>query len=102
LMAFSKLAFPDLPVKLDGIFWNVGHEWCHETNPNCQGCPLKEICMLGNSSYNGDSEHTTTLHSSIISFMNSNERVKRANKRGFAATLGLYLHRITLSDSIHG
>jgi hypothetical protein len=26
--------------------------------------------------------------------MNSNERVKRANKRSFAATLELYLHRI--------
>jgi hypothetical protein len=34
--------------------------------------------------------------------MNSNERVKRANKRSFAATLELYLHRITPQTLLTG
>jgi len=44
ILAFSKLAFPDLPVKLDYIFWSVGRDYCHERNPECEGCPIAEIC----------------------------------------------------------
>ena len=47
VIAFSKLAFPDLPVKLDDILWNVGREWCHEDNPLCQECLLRDICDAG-------------------------------------------------------
>ncbi len=47
VIAFSKLAFPDLPAKLDDILWNVGRKWCHEGNPHCQECPLKDICDAG-------------------------------------------------------
>jgi endonuclease III len=47
VIAFSKLAFPDLPAKLDDILWNVGREWCHEVNPLCQECLLRDICDAG-------------------------------------------------------
>jgi endonuclease III len=47
VIVFSKLAFPDLPVKLDDILWNVGREWCHEDNPLCQECLLRDICDAG-------------------------------------------------------
>jgi endonuclease III len=47
VITFSKLAFPDLPVKLDDILWNVGREWCHEDNPLCQECLLRDICDAG-------------------------------------------------------
>jgi len=47
ILAFSKLAFPDFPAKLDQIFWNVGREYCYEGNPKCLECPLNELCEIG-------------------------------------------------------
>jgi len=45
---FAKLAFPDFPGKIDEILWSVGREYCHERNPNCKNCPLKDIpCEFG-------------------------------------------------------
>jgi endonuclease III len=44
ILAFSKLAFPDLPIKLDQIFWTVGREYCHERNPDCARCLIADIC----------------------------------------------------------
>lgn len=44
ILAFSKLAFPDMPAKLDQIFWTVGREYCHERNPRCNECPIAEVC----------------------------------------------------------
>jgi endonuclease III len=43
IIAFSKLVFPDLPAKLDDIFWNVGRRYCH-SKPKCLDCPIEEIC----------------------------------------------------------
>lgn len=42
--AFSLLASPDKPVIIDEIFWNVGRTYCYGKAPNCQECPLNEIC----------------------------------------------------------
>jgi endonuclease III len=47
VIAFSKLAFPDLPAKLDDILWNVGRDWCDNGNPRCQECLLRDICDTG-------------------------------------------------------
>jgi len=47
VIAFSKLAFPDLPAKLDDILWNVGRDWCDNDNPLCQECLLRDICNAG-------------------------------------------------------
>jgi endonuclease III len=51
VIAFSKLAFPDLPAKLDDILWNVGRVWCNDRrdtdNPRCQECLLRDICDAG-------------------------------------------------------
>ncbi len=47
VIAFSKLAFPDLPAKLDDILWNVGRNWCRKGNPRCQECLLRDICDTG-------------------------------------------------------
>jgi endonuclease III len=47
VIAFSKLAFPDLPAKLDDILWNVGRDWCDNDNPLCQECLLRDICDAG-------------------------------------------------------
>lgn len=44
ILAFSKLVFPDLPVKLDNIFWEIGRKFCNERNPDCEKCPIMEIC----------------------------------------------------------
>ncbi|MEM4553792.1 MAG: hypothetical protein QXI86_06140 [Ignisphaera sp.] len=41
---FSLLAFPDMPVVVDEIFWNIGREYCDENNPRCSECLLNEIC----------------------------------------------------------
>ena len=44
ILAFSKLTFQDLPVKLDQILWHVGRTYCNEWKPNCEKCPISEIC----------------------------------------------------------
>lgn len=49
ILAFSKLAFPDFPAKLDQILWTVGRENCHERDPDCEKCPIAEICESANS-----------------------------------------------------
>jgi endonuclease III len=41
---FARLAFPDLPAKIDDLFWNIGREYCHKDNPKCSKCPLKMAC----------------------------------------------------------
>ena len=40
---FAKLAFPDFPGKIDEVLWGVGRQYCHESQPNCKDCPLKNI-----------------------------------------------------------
>jgi endonuclease III len=47
VIVFSKLAFPDLPAKLDDFLWNVGRDWCDNDNPLCQECLLRDICDAG-------------------------------------------------------
>lgn len=42
--AFSILAFPNAPVVIDEIFWNIGRTYCSEVNPRCSECSLNEIC----------------------------------------------------------
>ncbi|MEM2390330.1 MAG: hypothetical protein QW215_08835 [Ignisphaera sp.] len=42
--AFSQLAFPDIPMIIDEIFWNIGRKYCDEEKPKCQECPLNKIC----------------------------------------------------------
>ena len=35
---------PEYPGVIDGILWKVGREYCHNTNPDCESCPLKIEC----------------------------------------------------------
>ena len=44
IIAFSMLAFPKLPAKLDDILWSVGREYCSEQAPRCNLCPLRDLC----------------------------------------------------------
>jgi endonuclease III len=41
---FARLAFPDLPAKIDDLFWNIGRKYCYRDKPNCIKCPLREAC----------------------------------------------------------
>jgi len=47
VIAFSKLVSPEFPAKLDGLFWRVGREYCHDRNPKCTDCCLNKICEIG-------------------------------------------------------
>ena len=49
ILAFSKLVFPDLPIKLDQVFWTVGREYCDDENPDCARCLIAEICESARS-----------------------------------------------------
>ncbi|MEM0083852.1 MAG: hypothetical protein QW743_08385 [Candidatus Methanomethylicia archaeon] len=51
ILAFSKLAFPDLPVKLDDIFWVVGRDYCYDIDPDCEECPIAKICESAKKFY---------------------------------------------------
>ena len=40
----ARCIFPEFPARIDTLFWNVGREWCEENDPECNECPLREIC----------------------------------------------------------
>ncbi len=35
---------PKYPGELDYPAWEIGMKWCRPTNPNCEECPLNEVC----------------------------------------------------------
>ena len=35
---------PQYPGILDGLFWEVGRNYCHPTSPSCQKCTLNDVC----------------------------------------------------------
>ena len=35
---------PEYPGIIDRTLWKVGREYCHNTNPDCDNCPLKNEC----------------------------------------------------------
>ena len=35
---------PDFPGALDWAAWQIGQLWCHPTEPDCDACPLTEVC----------------------------------------------------------
>lgn len=35
---------PQYPGILDGLFWSVGKNYCHPSNPSCRKCPLNDVC----------------------------------------------------------
>ena len=41
--AARRLA-PQYPAELDWPSWDIGQRWCHKTNPDCDNCPLTEVC----------------------------------------------------------
>ena len=46
---FAKLTFPEFPAKLDYVFWSIGRKYCGENNPNCNECPLQDVCEYAES-----------------------------------------------------
>jgi endonuclease III len=35
---------PDFPASLDAPAWDIGHNWCRPSRPNCDECPLSAVC----------------------------------------------------------
>ena len=35
---------PEYPGGLDLPIWDIGRGWCHPTDPECDECPIKEVC----------------------------------------------------------
>ncbi len=33
------------PADFDASLWVVGREYCFQTDPNCRGCPLQDVCV---------------------------------------------------------
>lgn len=40
----SRLMNPAFPGKVDGALWEIGRRWCRPTDPDCDGCPAREVC----------------------------------------------------------
>ncbi len=40
---FAKLAYPEFPGRVDDILWSVGRKYCDARQPNCEGCPLRDL-----------------------------------------------------------
>lgn len=41
----ARQLHPEFPGLLDWPAWEIGRTWCHERNPDCQGCPLSNVCQ---------------------------------------------------------
>ncbi len=35
---------PEFPGQLDWPAWRIGQQWCHATEPDCDPCPLTQVC----------------------------------------------------------
>jgi len=35
---------PSFPGEIDGALWLLGRQWCRNTNPNCNQCPMQDVC----------------------------------------------------------
>lgn len=35
---------PEYPGGLDYPAWHIGRNWCRPTNPDCENCPLSQVC----------------------------------------------------------
>jgi endonuclease III len=41
----SRLLNPAFPGELDGALWEIGRKYCNSRNPECQECPMTELCV---------------------------------------------------------
>lgn len=41
----ARQLHPEFPGLLDWPTWEIGRTWCHEHNPDCNGCPLSNVCQ---------------------------------------------------------
>ena len=39
---------PEYPGVIDAVCWQYGQKYCHKNNPNCQECPLSNVCAHHN------------------------------------------------------
>jgi hypothetical protein len=44
LIYTARAMHPEYPGIFDFIAWDIGRTWCHENNPNCSECKLKDVC----------------------------------------------------------
>lgn len=47
---------PEYPGIIDRVLWKVGREYCHNTSPDCENCPLKNECDYYLKPQKGESE----------------------------------------------
>jgi len=41
---FARKAYPEYPAFLDEPLWYIGKNFCHEDKPECEKCPLRDVC----------------------------------------------------------
>lgn len=44
ILATAKKIYPPFPGRLTTLFWVIGRNFCHLTNPDCVNCPLYKYC----------------------------------------------------------
>ena len=40
----ARSLYPEFPGILDLLLWEIGRDYCFETNPNCKDCPISSEC----------------------------------------------------------
>ncbi|MDH5647952.1 MAG: hypothetical protein OEZ01_18220 [Candidatus Heimdallarchaeota archaeon] len=40
----TRIMNPEFPGALDGPLWWIGRNWCSASNPDCDICPMNEVC----------------------------------------------------------
>ncbi len=48
---------PQYPGVIDGLFWNVGRNHCHPSNPSCQECVFTEVCGFARGRLHVQEDH---------------------------------------------
>lgn len=44
MVAVARALNPERPGELDNPAWDIGRQWCHARAPECEACPLTEVC----------------------------------------------------------
>ncbi len=53
MVEVARALHPSRPGELDFPLWDIGRQWCHKQNPECDACTLESVCPQDIAAGNG-------------------------------------------------
>ena len=42
----ARELYPEFPGIIDNSCWEIGREYCKANNPDCEKCPINDVCKM--------------------------------------------------------